>query len=1301
MDERPRVAVPNTQPNEASSLRRAKLPVAGHLLCALLGLLVVGALSAASAFANAPNPTSIKVDGYSVKGSEVDITISGTWTWNVPNGAQKDCNDSRIGVGYAVDWGDNTANGPLTVKGTTEKIYVGTATDNWVHSVTVGTQTVDGPFKKGPATLEESMLGETPEGMLFGFGDEQGISTGASSAVPTEADASHWFSNCGPTKQSEVNGQKIGNSDPGAPEEGFPSGTWGPISHVYKGAGPFTICPVMYDPHGNQVGEAAKNAKEITASANGDNSVESNGNPTACVQKLAIPKLTTTSSPSSGLTGQSIKDEAKIEGNNPQGTISWKLYGPFSSAKSITETSCTGAPVFESAAVTVNGNNTYTSPATSVAAAGVYQWVASFTSSNNATNLSVGPVGCGEAAEQVSITPAPKPEFTIEKLQKLTGEFTKSELTGKLGQTVSYEIVVHNTGNTTLKFESLIDPNCSAISPAGTTEVASGKEETFTCSHTLTATGKYTNVGTIETTEKLKHVSNEVVVNVPAEPGFSIEKLQEIRGSGGGFTKEELEGEKGQTVDYELVVKNTGNVTEKFGALVDAKCTSISPAGETELEVGKSETFTCEHALTKADEEAGIYENSGKITGNGKEQPSNTVKVKVKKENFSIIKEQEIKGSGKGFTKEELSAKVGETILYKITVSDTGETTLKFGALKDAKCTNISPAGETTLEAGKSEAFTCEHLLTKADAEANGGVYENVALIKGGEKEKESPPVKVKVEEPAFTIEKLQKLTGEFTKSELTGKLGQTVSYEIVVHNTGNTTLKFESLIDPNCSAISPAGTTEVASGKEETFTCSHTLTATGKYTNVGTIETTEKLKHVSNEVVVNVPAEAFQVIKKQRFAGEANYTEAKLTSTKIPNTVEYEIIVKNTGETKLKVEKLTDPECTTVPVGPQAPELAPGAEAVEYTCSRELTAAGTYTNVALVKGNEKEEPSNKVEVKVEKEAFQVIKKQRFAGEANYTEAKLTSTKIPNTVEYEIIVKNTGETKLKVEKLTDPQCTTVPVGPQVPELVPGAEAVEYTCSRELTAAGTYTNVALVKGNEKEEPSNKVEVKVEKQAYEVIKEQKLGGQPESAYTKSKITAKIGEVVDYKITVTNTGEAPESFTDFTDSLCANLVGGPTGPLLSGQSASWTCERTITAAGEFTNVATVKGNEEPHTSNPVVVEVPKQEPKAVCAISEPSIQLHGANGSKRKTFTVRISSLGIKEVTFFLDGKKLKKLTQGQAKNGQFEVKINPSKLSFGAHKVSVKTVMTDPTCANIARAGVFVHPKPPTVTPKFTG
>ena len=142
---------------------------------------------------------------------------------------------------------------------------------------------------------------------------------------------------------------------------------------------------------------------------------------------------------------------------------------------------------------------------------------------------------------------------------------------------------------------------------------------------------------------------------------------------------------------------------------------------------------------------------------------------------------------------------------YKITVTNTGGTTLKFGALKDAKCTNISPAlGNVVRRPGESEqasrANTCW-------SKAMGLIYTNVATIEGGGKEKETPPVEVEVEHPSFSIHKEQRIAGEagFTTAKLVSEPGKKVEYKIMVSNTGNTTLKFGALKDAKCSG-DPAG---------------------------------------------------------------------------------------------------------------------------------------------------------------------------------------------------------------------------------------------------------------------------------------------------------------------------------------------------------------------------------------------------------------------------------------------------------------------------------------------------------------
>jgi hypothetical protein len=134
-------------------------------------------------------------------------------------------------------------------------------------------------------------------------------------------------------------------------------------------------------------------------------------------------------------------------------------------------------------------------------------------------------------------------------------------------------------------------------------------------------------------------------INCVAEPGFAIEKLQKIEGTQGPFTTSALEAVSGETIDYEVIVTNTGNVPLTMSNFTDAKCdegtieggpgaTPVQPAGPS-IPPGKT-TYTCKHQLTLFDEIAGEYTNTASDTGTppeGQGSPvtneSNTVVVKV------------------------------------------------------------------------------------------------------------------------------------------------------------------------------------------------------------------------------------------------------------------------------------------------------------------------------------------------------------------------------------------------------------------------------------------------------------------------------------------------------------------------------------------------------------------------------------------------------------------------------------------------------------------------------------------------
>ena len=797
-----------------------------------------------------------------------------------------------------------------------------------------------------------------------------------------------------------------------------------------------------------------------------------------------------------------------------------------------------------------------------------------------------------------------EPSYTIEKQQRVNGEgtFSSSEKSGKVGQVVEYKVIVRNTGNVTLKLTALKDSSCEGISPSGATELAAGAEETFTCSHTLGAVGSYTNEASIEGNEGTgTKTSNKVTASVPAEPSFSIEKQQKLAGEG-SYGVAEKTGSYGQTVEYKIAVKNTGNVPLKFAALKDTGCSGLTPSGTTELAAGKEESFTCTHVLG-----VGTYSNEASIEGNEGTgtKTSNKVTAKVLAEpSFTIKKVEKIAGES-SYSESEHTGKIGQTVEYKVTVKNTGNVALKFGALKDSACEGISPSGATELALNGEETFTCTHKLSAV------GSYTNEASIEGNEGSgtKTSNKVVAKVAaEPSFSVEKQQRLSGEssYTSAEKSAQGGQTMEYKVIVKNTGNVPLKFGALKDSACEGISPSGTTELAAGAEESFTCTHTFINIGSYTNEASIEGNEGTgTRVSNKVTANVSAKAaFTITKRQRIKGESSYTTAEL-SGEVGQVVEYQIIVKNTGNVALTYGSLKDSACSSISP-PGTSELEPGKEQA-FTCTHTLTSVGTYSNEASIEGcvrsaggcgtGHGEEcvtlPTNKVTVKVTaKPAFTIEKQQKIAGESSYTSAE-KNAEVGQTMNYLIVVKNTGNVSLKFSTLKDSGCEGIlPSGTS--ELAAGKEE-SFTCSHTLSSAGTYNNEASIEGNEGTgtKTSNKVSVKIPpKAAYTIEKQQRLSG--ENAYNKNELSGKYGQKVEYKIFVKNTGNIPLTFGALKDSGCENISPSGTTEVGVGKEQAFTCEHTLTGTGAYTNEASIEGNEGTgtKTSNKVTATV-KSEP------------------------------------------------------------------------------------------------------------
>jgi hypothetical protein len=195
-------------------------------------------------------------------------------------------------------------------------------------------------------------------------------------------------------------------------------------------------------------------------------------NESATITKVT-PGIVTTASAG----GPVLTDQATLSGGfNPTGSITFRLYGP-------NDASCTGAPVFTSNAIAVNGNNTYTSaPGYTVAAVGVYRWIASY--SGDAANAAVAGA-CNDAGENVTITQVTPVLVTVASAGGPIGTVLTDQATLSGG--------VNPTGSIIFRLYGPNDVSCTGAPVFTSNAIAVNGNGTYTSApgYTSTAVGTY------------------------------------------------------------------------------------------------------------------------------------------------------------------------------------------------------------------------------------------------------------------------------------------------------------------------------------------------------------------------------------------------------------------------------------------------------------------------------------------------------------------------------------------------------------------------------------------------------------------------------------------------------------------------------------------------------------------------------------------------------------------------------------------------------------------------------------------
>ena len=636
----------------------------------------------------------------------------------------------------------------------------------------------------------------------------------------------------------------------------------------------------------------------------------------------------------------------------------------------------------------------------------------------------------------------------------------------------------------------------------------------------------------------------------------------------------------------------------------------------------------------------------------------------------------------------------GNITLHEVTVSDSPP-------LEGFKCTPTIPAGE--LAPGASITCTGTHAITQEDL--NDGSFTDTGSATS--KEAVAPDA-----EDTITAEQNSKLGLTKTddlKPAKYDKVGQVVTYTLTATNEGNRTLHDVTVSDSpalegfKCTPTIPAA--ELAPGASVTCTGTHTITQedlnNGSFTDTANATSKEATAPKAEDTILGEQKPTLGLTKTDDL-NPARYN-------KVGQVVTYTLTATNEGNTTLHDVSVSDSpalegfSCTPpIPVA----ELAPGKSVTctgTHTITQEDLNNGSFTDKGSATSTETDAPPAEDTIKAEQSAKLGVTKTDSLNPAKYET-------VGQVVKYTLTATNEGNVALHEVTVSDsPALEGFSCTPAIPvaELAPGASITctgTHTITQEDLNNGSLKDIAGATSKETTAPPAEDTITAEQRKSLVVeKEQELKGS-NGGFTKVKLAGKAGETILYLIKVTNTGNVSVKLTKLTDANCTNLSGPLPVVLAPGEAATYRCEHELTTPGLYTNqveAETEAGTKEKSNVVEIEVEAPKQIVAPVCTVNESAIVLKGVAGSKRKPFTAQLSALGIKEVTFYVGGRKLKTLKAADAKNGVFSVKIDPRKYKYGAHKVTVKAVMTEAQCSPVARAATFIRPHSAKVKPVFTG
>lgn len=541
----------------------------------------------------------------------------------------------------------------------------------------------------------------------------------------------------------------------------------------------------------------------------------------------------------------------------------------------------------------------------------------------------------------------------------------------------------------------------------------------------------------------------------------------------------------------------------------------------------------------------------------------------------------------------------------------------------DIATASITPTVIPTLAPGASTTFTATYPITQADidagerlntAEASATNVTNVVL-----REEDSAAVAIP-QAPAIALQKSGVLN---LGADNEASVGDIITYSFVMTNTGNTTLDDVRLADTTLPGINITFTEfdNFAPGDEQTFTGTYALTLAdieaGSIDNQATASglprsQTGRISAPSNDpatpavndvTTIDIPqAPKIALIKTVGNVADTNGNGI----TDVGDTVTYRFSVRNAGNVPLTnvFVRDRDPDVVSNLLPPTGITLAVGEEntttfTATYVLQQPDADRGYYDNTADVYGTapdntvveDESDPAvylNDAPTRVvipPQPALAVLKPQPTVIDNNGN----SITDLGDRLDYTITVTNTGNVTLSNVVVTDLKDTNFSV--TIPSLAPGAVFARsvpfsYIITAADMTAGRVENTAVASSSYNSTPvddqSDPTDLTrdnptitpiVPRPAVALVKPQ-----PDINDVNNNGITDVGDQLIYRFAVTNTGNVNLTTITFTDTLPGVFAGTRATPLQAGEtdSTTFTFTYTLTAAdvllGAVTNSADV---------------------------------------------------------------------------------------------------------------------------------